>query len=178
MLITTLTLTAQSKTVEVKTDKSSLSWNGYKIVGEHSGSINLKSGSLTFEGFLLTSAKFIIDMSSITVTDIKGSSAEKLLNHLKSDDFFNVEKHEEASLLIHTASPVNKYQYVLIGNLTIKGITKPVKFEAFLKDQSAVASIRVDRTEYNIKYGSASFFDNLGDKAIKNYFDLEVELVY
>lgn len=178
ILLSSFSVTAQTKTVEVKADKSTLSWNGYKIAGGHTGNIKLKSGSLTFDGYVLTSGKFVLDMTSISVTDIKGANAEKLLTHLKSDDFFSIDKYEEATLVIHTASPVNEYQYVLIGDLTIKGITKPIKFEAFVKEQSAGASIRVDRTDYNIKYGSASFFDNLGDKAIKNYFDLEVELVY
>lgn len=177
-LLTTTSLTAQSKKIEVDTRESKLSWNAYKITGGHTGNLTLKSGSLTFEDYALISGEFVIDMTSITVTDIKGSSAEKLLAHLKSDDFFDVEKHKEAHLKIHTVAPVNEYQYVLIGDLTIKGITKPIKFEAFVKENSAGASIRVDRTAYNIKYGSASFFDNLGDKAIKDYFDLEIEIVY
>lgn len=178
LLFKTASLLAQTKTVEVDTKNSSLSWNAYKITGSHSGKIKLKSGNLTFDDYKLTSGKFILDMTSMTVTDIKGDKADKLLAHLKSDDFFNVKEHQEAVLIIHTAAPVNEYQYVLIGDLTIKGITKPIKFEAFVKETSAVASIRVDRTEYNIKYGSESFFENLGDKAIKNFFDLEVELIY
>lgn len=169
---------AQKKTVEVNTAKSEMTWTGAKVTGTHYGNLTLKSGSLEFDGDVLKGGSFVIDMTSMTVTDIKGASAEKLLAHLKSDDFFSVDTYKEAKLDLIQVAQVSGYNYVLVGNLTIKGVTKMVKFEALVKPGSASANIVVDRTEYGIKYGSGSFFDNLGDKAIKNNFDLQVSLVY
>lgn len=167
---------AQSKSVDTR--KSEITWTGSKVTGTHYGNIGLKDAKLDFDNGKLKGGFFTIDMTSMTVTDIKGSSADKLLAHLKSDDFFSVDIYNEATLEIIQVAHVKDFDYVIVGNLTIKGITKMAKFEAIIKDKSASANIVVDRTEYDIKYGSGSFFDNLGDKAINNNFSLQVNLVY
>jgi polyisoprenoid-binding protein YceI len=178
LLILGLIVSVNAQTKKVNTSKSTLEWTGAKVTGQHTGNLTLKSGSLEFENGTLKGGSFVIDMTSMTVTDIKGESAAKLLAHLKSDDFFSVDTYNEAKLELIQVAPVNLTNYVLVGNLTIKGITKMVKFEAVVKENSARAEITVDRTEYGIKYGSGSFFDNLGDKAIKNDFKLDVNLVF
>jgi polyisoprenoid-binding protein YceI len=120
-------------------------------------------------------------MTSITTTDMTGEYATKLDNHLKSDDFFGTQNHPTAKFEISSAISQGNDLYKLTGDLTIKGIKKPIKFNATVKESNGVktanALIKIDRSEFNVRYGSGSFFDNLGDKTIYDEFDLEVSLV-
>lgn len=170
---------ATSHAVDLK--KSSLSWTGYKVTGKHSGSIMLKSGELKFEGSKLIGGSFEIDMNTIACTDLTGEYADKLVGHLKADDFFGTANHPVAKFQMTSAGPQGKDLYKITGNLTIKGITKPIKFNATVKEENGVkvadALIKIDRTEYDIKYGSGSFVEDLGDKTIYDEFDLSVKLV-
>ena len=163
---------------EVDVKASTITWVGEKVVGKHSGTLNLKSGGLKFENHQLVGGHFIIDMTSLACTDLQaGRGKEKLEGHLKSADFFQVEDFPTAEFIMTEAQNMGGSKYKLIGNLTIKGETNPIEFEAEVKVGSATAVIDVDRTIYGIKYGSGSFFDNLGDKAIDNTFQLTVNLV-
>ena len=175
MTIASFTTVAE-KTVNVK--DSSITWKGHKVTGTHEGTINLAQGSLMFEGDNLTGGNFTIDMTSITVTDLKaGQGKEKLEGHLKSDDFFGVDNHKQATFTINKVDGKNG-TYRVYGDLTIKGITKPASFQMTVKDNTATASFKIDRTKYDIRYGSASFFDDLKDKAIYDEFDLNVNLKF
>lgn len=167
---------------KVSVAESNIVWNGYKVTGSHTGNIQLKSGELEFDGDQLTGGNFVIDMTSIENTDLEGEWNEKLVGHLKSDDFFGVEKHPTASFEItQVVSRGKPGEYKIVGDLTIKGITKEIKFQADVEDMGdkakAVAEVVVDRSEFNVRYGSGSFFDNLGDKTIYDEFDLQVNLV-
>lgn len=169
---------------EYKVDKqqSKLSWTGRKVTGEHSGTITISNGKLNWNGKSLTGGSFEIDMTSITNTDITDKSYnEQLVGHLKSEDFFSTEKFPKASFVITEVKPLAKNQSQVKGNLTLKGVTKEVQFPATIQTKGnqllATAKIRIDRTQYGIRYGSGSFFDKLGDKAIDNEFELNVELV-
>src|SRR5690606_35721546 len=106
---------------------------------------------------------------------------DKLVNHLKSDDFFGVEKYPTAKFEITKVVSQGNDQYLVTGNLTIKATTKEIEFPATIKAEgealTASAQITVDRSEYDIRYGSSSFFDNLGDKVIYDDFNLDVTLV-
>jgi polyisoprenoid-binding protein YceI len=165
---------------EVDAAGSKLVWTGTKVTGSHTGHITLQSGALEFDGDRLKGGEFTIDMASMTCTDLTGEWADKLVGHLKSDDFFGVANHATSVLRIKKVTPAEGGKYKVKADLTIKGTTKPVEFEAeaSVKDGQAMAkaSISVNRTEYGIRYGSGSFFDNLGDKAISDEFTLEVEL--
>lgn len=161
----------------VKVDESSVTWKGYKVTGEHEGTINLKSGSLQFDGTTLKGGAFTMDMTSINTTDLEGEYKGKLDGHLKSADFFGVEKHPTATLKITNAKGGNG-KYSVKADLTIKEITQPVEFIMYVKENSASAFVKIDRTKFDIKYGSASFFDNLKDKAIYDEFDLNVNLKF
>ncbi len=179
-LLVSFTHTAQTMQVDTKT--SIISWKGYKVTGSHYGKISLKSGKLDFNNGLLAGGSFEIDMTSMTCEDLSGSMAEKLLSHLKSDDFFGVAKYPTAKFVItQVVSRGTPGSYKIIGDLTIKSTTKPIKFFADLKDEGgkmvATAKITVDRSEFDVRYGSGSFFDNLGDKTIHDEFDLDVKLV-
>lgn len=168
--------------VTLDPEESTLRWDGYKVTGQHHGSVELKSGELTFEDGLLKSGRFVVDMPSIEVHDLEGDSRTKLENHLKSDDFFGVSKYPKATFEIVKAVPYGTNGlYKIEGELTIKNTTKPIKFEAQLNDKggmlTATADIEVDRSEFDVRYGSGSFFDNLGDKTIYDEFDIKVKLV-
>ncbi len=168
---------AQSKKLNVA--KSNINWVGKKVTGQHEGTISFKEGTLVFKGKNLEGASFTVDMTSINTTDLEaGKGKEKLDGHLKADDFFGVEKFPTAKLDFKLISNNGDGTYNVVGNLTIKDITKSVNFVLTVKGNTASTTLKVDRTKYDIKYGSGSFFDNLGDKAINDEFDLNVNLVF
>ena len=167
----------ESEKKEVKVSESTVTWKGYKVTGSHEGTINLKSGHLEMKGKKLIGGEFVVDMTSISNTDLEaGKGKEKLEGHLKSADFFGVESNPTAKMVFTTVKAMNDNSYTVTGDLTIKGITKPVTLVVSMFENKATATLKVDRTKYDIKYGSGSFFDNLGDKAIYDDFDLVVDL--
>lgn len=166
---------------KVDTQASVITWKGYKVAGSHEGTIKVKNGTLEYTDGLLSGGTFEIDMNSMTVTDLKGGSAEKLLGHLKSEDFFGVEKYPTTTFKINNVVPQGPNRYKISGDITIKKTTKTIKFIATTTDDAngmtAKADIKIDRSDFNVKYGSGSFFSNLGDKTIYDEFDLSVSLV-
>jgi polyisoprenoid-binding protein YceI len=166
----------------VNTGSSVVVWTGYKVTGKHTGTVRVKSGNVQFTNGVLTGGSFEMDMNSVNCTDQEGEWAAKLVGHLKSDDFLGVASHPTASFVITRAIPQDsKGNYKLIGNMTIKGTTKEVKFFANATESNgtigATGKMTIDRSEYNMRYGSGSFFDGLGDKTIYDEFDLQVTLV-
>lgn len=173
---------SKSASFKVDTKKSTLGWLGKKVTGEHSGNISLASGSLEVAGKNLKGGSFEIDMNTITCTDLKDAEYNgKLVGHLKADDFFGVAKFPKASFVIGSVKNVKGDEHEVTGKLTIKGITQEIKFPATIKvsdkNVSAVAKITVNRTKYDIKYGSGSFFSDLGDKTINDDFTIDLNLV-
>lgn len=163
---------------EVKTDKSKLVWKGYKVTGSHEGTIEIKSGHLVFDNDKLTGGEFVIDMTTIGATDLEGEYKGKLDGHLKSDDFFGVDKYPTATLVFTKVKASGKNAYDVTGDMTIKGKKHPVKFSISIYGSKATASLKVDRTKYDVRYGSTSFFDDLKDKAIYDEFDLVADLEF
>lgn len=166
----------------VDSQSSKLVWTGKKVTGEHTGNISLSTGSLVTANKKLKSGTFEIDLTSLTVTDLTDKDYNaKLVGHLKADDFFSVEKFPKAKFVTTSVVPKGGENYEISGKLTIKGITNEVKFPATVKVEknktTAQAKILVDRTKYDIKFRSKNFFENLGDKAIDNDFELAVNLV-
>jgi len=169
-------------TYKVDTASSSIVWTGYKVTGKHTGTVKVQNGNLTWDAGKLTGGSFDIDMNSIACTDLEGEYAGKLVGHLKSDDFFGAAKYPTAKFVITKAIPQDtKGNYKIVGNLTIKSTTKEVKFLATVSESNgtvnASGKITVDRSEYDVRFGSGSFFDGLGDKTIYDEFDLQVSLV-
>ncbi|TXN36738.1 YceI family protein [Flagellimonas hymeniacidonis] len=160
----------------VKVDESTVTWKAYKVTGSHTGTIALKSGALEFDGDKLVGGEFVVDMTSITNTDLEGEYKGKLEGHLNSDDFFATASNPTSSLVFTNVEASGKNSYQVTGDLTIKGITKPVTFDVSVYGSKATATLKVDRAAYNVKYGSGSFFENLGDKTIYDEFDLVVDL--
>lgn len=159
---------------------SSIGWKGYKVLGSHEGIISFKSGNLNFDNNMLVGGDLVVDMTSINCTDLKaGAGKEKLEGHLKSDDFFGIAEHPTSSIKItKVVSRGKPGEYKLTADLTIKNVTKQIKFDAVVGDKSASAALKIDRSDFNIKYGSGSFFDNLGDKTIYDEFDLNINIIF
>ena len=166
-----------SEVKNINVADSVINWVGYKVTGQHEGTINLLNGSLDFKENTLVGGKFAMDMTTINTTDIQGNSKKKLDGHLKADDFFGVNNHKTATLVFTSISKI-KSGYKVTGDMTIKGITNEVSFDLSVTDNSASTSLKIDRTKYGIKYGSASFFDGIKDKAIYDEFDLNVKLKF
>lgn len=167
--------------VSVDTTASKVIWTASKVTGTHTGTVNLQSGTLQVEEGQLIGGSFVIDMATIDCTDLQGEWKDKLVGHLKSPDFFGVENFPTAKFVITRAYPIDtKGNYRVTGNMTIKETTKEIKFDAALSEEGgkaiATAKITLDRTDFDVRYGSGSFFDNLGDKTIYDEFDLEVTL--
>lgn len=171
-----------SSTMSVNVAESKVVWLGKKVTGEHTGHINLASGNLEINDGKLSGGNFTVDMTSITNTDIENEEYNgKLVGHLKSDDFFGVEKFPTATFVIKNVKSQTATKYNVKGDITIKGITQSIEFpvEISVMDSKAVASasITIDRSKFDVKYGSGSFFDGLGDKMIYDDFTLSVTLV-
>lgn len=167
---------AQNK-LTADTTKTTLLWLGEKVTGQHTGTIKLQSGWLTWQDNKIVSGEFNIDMNSLKESE----NNKMLMGHLRSDDFFGVARFPLAKLVITGSTPFDKGSATVTGTLTIKDISNPIEFKATSqkKDDGTwfYANITVDRTKYNIRYGSGSFFDNLGDKTIYDEFKLKVNLL-
>jgi polyisoprenoid-binding protein YceI len=168
-------------TYTIDASKSTFKWTGKKVTGTHWGYIKFSNGSITTDGANITGGAFTVDMNSIDCQDIPADKgADKLVGHLKADDFFGTAKFPTSNLVIKSATSKGAGQFDIKADLTIKGITSEIMFPAAItmdgKSLTAKASFKVDRTKFGIKYGSGSFFENLGDKAISNDFDVEIDL--
>ena len=174
----TLSATAQT-TKKVDAPKSKITWLGKKVTGQHEGTIALKDGALVFKGKKLAGGNFTVDMTSITVTDLEaGKGKEKLEGHLNADDFFGSDKFATSKLVFKTIAAKANNTYTVTADLTIKDITNPITFDIVVNKNDATAKLMIDRTKYDIKYGSKSFFDGIGDKAIYDEFELNVNLKF
>jgi polyisoprenoid-binding protein YceI len=173
-------MSAFAESYAVKADASEVKWTATKVTGKHFGKINVVSGAVEFTDGKFSGGEATIDATSLTVEDLSGKGKDKLTGHLKSDDFFSVEKFPTATIKITEVKPAGENLYDVTADLTIKGVTKPVSFQAnVVKNESGVtatAAISIDRTAYDIRYGSGKFFENLGDKTIHDTFTLDVSI--
>lgn len=176
----TTMVAAKQTSYEVDKQLSKVNWVGKKITGKHNGTINISDGTILMEKDKLAGGRFTLDTRSIAVTDMDADGNAKLAGHLKNDDFFGVEKFPTATLNLTKIASHGDGKYDLTGDLTIKGITHPISFPATVttegKKVTATAKFNVDRTKYDIKYGSKKFFASIGDRAINDEFELEVVL--
>ena len=184
-LLYTLVFTALSFTPDVatvNTSESTITWTAKKVTGQHHGKVPITSATLDYQNDRILGGTFEMDMTSLTVEDITDPGMnKKLSDHLKSDDFFSVEKHNTSTFTITEAKTSNGTDYQLTGDLTIKGITKPVSFPAKVEAEGvkiiATGKLTFDRTHYDIKFRSGSYFENLADKLIYDDVELDVRLV-
>jgi polyisoprenoid-binding protein YceI len=175
-----------TKKVEISPSESSISWVGRKVTGSHAGTVPVKAGEVILNGNSISSGTFGIDLSGVKVTDIPDpKNNAKLVNHLKSPDFFAAELFPTVQFTIDSAAPMENplptgENTTIKGTLSIKGISKPVEFPAqvAIKDGTAEArgKAKLDRTQWDIRYGSGKFFQGLGDKLIYDEFEVDFAL--
>jgi len=176
VVLSTTTVFAQTKSINTST--STIEWLAKKVTGQHNGTVNFKDGALVFKGKKLKGGTFTVDMTSLTATDLSGEYQGKLNGHLKADDFFGTDKFPTAKLVFKKIGTKSANVYKVTADLTIKGITKPVIFDLTVNGDTASTTFNVDRTKYDIKYNSKSFFGSIGDKAINDEFELKVNLKF
>jgi len=168
-----------SKDYSIDKTASTLEWEAKKVTGKHFGTVNFSEGTLTVKNKKISGGKLTADMTTIVNTD--GGRNERLVGHLKSDDFFSVEKFPQATLVVTKVDSKSGTVFHFTADLTIKGITSPVEFDAEVTEASglltAAGEVTVNRAKYDIKYRSASFFSDLGDKMIYDDFSLKFKLV-
>jgi len=160
----------------IESAQSNIDWVGRKVTGAHNGTIGIKSGWLTLTNDKLTGGQFIIDTTSINILDVTDPATNaQFAGHLASDDFFSIDKYPEAALLITSVAGNH-----VNSELTIKGITHPIAFDAVVKVNgdtlTARAKVVVDRTKYEMRFRSGNFFKDLGDTLIYNDFELDVTI--
>jgi polyisoprenoid-binding protein YceI len=180
----TVAKTPTSLTVDPS--RSEVNWKATKVGGEHVGTVKLANGTLQVNGNKLVGGSFAMDMTTIVDTDLTNASMnERLTNHLKSDDFFSVQKHPSSTFTITKAEPIAKakageHNYTITGDLTIKGTTHPITFPATVKvagnSAEATAKFDVNRIKYDIKYRSG-LLGTAADKIIYDDFTIDLKLV-
>jgi polyisoprenoid-binding protein YceI len=181
-----VTLAENSQKVEISPAESAISWVGRKVTGSHAGKVPIKNGEVVLQGGNIKSGTFGIDLSGVQVTDISDQKQNaKLVGHLKSPDFFAAEMFPTAQFTIDSAVPMQNplpsgENTTIKGTLAIKGITKPVEFPAKVAIKDGVAEAtgkaKLDRTQWDIRYGSGRFFQGLGDKLIYDEFEVDFAL--
>lgn len=174
------------QSITINTQNSTLEWVGTKVTGTHNGTILMESGTVRLKEDRLVGGTFIIDMTSLVNLDIETEEwNQKLVGHLKSEDFFSVVSHPTATFEITKAQfrhsvKANEANYDISGILTIKGIAKEVGFSALIVQNKqgyiATGKIELDRTRWDIRYRSSKFFENLGDKMIHDIFTIKFSL--
>jgi len=181
-IITLFSFTSHVNKVNANKNNSTVIWTGSKPTGSHTGNVTLKDGYLSFDHENLVGGEFTIDMTSITCTDIESEKKNKyLVDHLKDEDFFDVNQFPEAKLVVNRVKNLEGSQFEMKGNMTIKGITKPVIFNADIKinrnSYTAIAKIVIDRTKWGVEYKSGNIFKDLGDKIIYDDMEFDIFLV-
>lgn len=168
-------------TLPINVNNSIVEWLGKKVTGQHNGTVKINGGEVILKDGVLKGGSFEMDMNSITVLDLQNPEPNaKLTNHLKSDDFFDSENHPMSKFEITTITEQiddKGNTHVVSGNLTLKGITKNISFPAMVsvdeRSVKATADFDIDRTEWDVRYGSGKFFDNLGDNLISDNFNIK-----
>ena len=167
--------------LRVDDQKSTVKWIGSKIAESHEGLISIQNGVLLINHGTLVGGDITIDMSSIQTTDMSDKYNKKLDSHLKNEDFFDVEKHPISTIKITKATKTEANNYEIVADLTIKGITHSIIFDAEVNIRKSVffakAKIKIDRTKWDIKYKSGNFFKDLGDKVILDEIEFEINLL-
>ena len=156
-------------------EKSKIKWTGKEITtSSHYGTLKFIDGEIKFQPEAVT-GKVVVDMESLSVDDLTGGSKARLEGHLRSDDFFSVSSHKSSTIEV-TSSKKNGDDFDIDGVLTIKGISHPISFVLSVDNKVATSKLTFDRSKYDVRFRSGTFFENLGDKLILDDIELEVEL--
>jgi polyisoprenoid-binding protein YceI len=150
--------------------ESTVVWTGTKVTGAHTGTVNVKSGSINVDNGAITGGSFVLDMTSINSTDLDGEYKEKLDGHLKADDFFAVAEYPEAAFVITDVKVgATASDAVISGNLTIKGISKNITFDAKVDEVTettvkTTSDFNIAREDWGVNYSGKE--DDLISKEI------------
>lgn len=170
---------------------SQIIWTGHKPTGQHTGTIKIAEGQVGMDGQKVVSGEFVMDMNSISVSDLKaGEGKEDLEAHLKgtvsekANDFFNVSQYPTAKFVITSTGPnttgSTDMNATITGDLTLKGVTRSITFPAFVgaagNDLAASANFKINRTEWGINFQSKSVFTELKEKFINDEINLVLDL--
>ena len=168
----------QDTALSFNLENSNIKWIGRELTSKtHYGSLKLTQADLVIVDSKITSGEFTVDMTSLSVEDLEGKSKERLEGHLSSDDFFSIEKFQTASLKILDSNSLENGSFNVNGELTIKDITHPIEFTITkIGDNNYNANLTFDRSKYDVKFRSGTFFENLGDKLILDDINLDVNL--
>jgi polyisoprenoid-binding protein YceI len=175
-------VTDEVKVVQIGVDsnvnisESVVLWKGFKPTGSHNGTVKLVSGTMTIENGVIAAGEFVMDMNSIT--DADGST--RLEGHLKNADFFDVEKYPTSKFVV-TSSELEEGKVQVTGDLTIKDVTKSITISAIITEVEGAITFKsetfeLNRADFNVKYGSKSFFANLKDKFINDNMEISFEV--
>ena len=164
----------------VDLEASTLAWKGTKPGGAHNGILDLKSGGMLVNDGALVGGEFVFDMTTIDAEDLEGEKAASLEGHLKSADFFDVEKYPTSKFVITKVEGKNE-DITITGNLTLKETTKSITIPAKLMNADGVTTVKsepfnINRADFNVRYGSKSFFDDLKDKFIDDLVEISFEV--
>jgi polyisoprenoid-binding protein YceI len=171
------TLQASDASYTINPDQSIIVWTGREVTtSKHFGNIYFASGQFEVKSGLISSGEFVVDMTTIDNQDLPEERRGRLEAHLKSDDFFSVESHPTALLSILSSESVADGKWMVSGELTIKTFTHPVEFEMSNSNDGWKANLVFDRSKYEVKFRSGSFFENLGDKLIYDDIELAINL--
>ena len=172
-ILAVLGLSFSALAFEVDQKASVFKWTGKKVTGQHYGKLPIQSSKVDVKNGQVVGGEFVLDITKMTVDDLKGEMQKKFLGHMKSKDFFEVSRWPTAKLVVEKLDGKKA-----IGKLTIKGKTKKVEFSYLKKGNLFSGTLKFDRTQFDMIYGSGNFFKNLGDKMIYNdvTVDFKVQL--
>ena len=166
---------------------STLGWEGKAVTHGHNGSMNFSQGELLVKGNAVVGGTVTVDMKTMKALDIKDAESQgKFVGHMSGTDFFDVEKNPTSVFKIVSVAPIKGAKdkadnATITGDMTIKGVTQRISFPAKVGVEKGVAAatgkVVIDRTKFGLKYGSKSFFDSLGDKAINDDFTLAFNVI-
>ena len=171
-------LTASDGVYNIENETSYVTWTGREVsTSYHYGTIDLASGQFELSEGLISSGEFVVDMTTIKNQDLPSESAQnRLENHLKSDDFFSVEAYPTAKISFSQSEIISNGKWLVSADLTIKNFTHPIEFEMINSLEGWNASLVFDRSLYEVKFRSGTFFEMLGDKMIYDDIELEINL--
>ena len=161
----------------IETAQSQITWTGREVsTSYHYGTLDFVSGNFEISNGEIVNGEFIVDMTSINNQDMEGDSKARLEGHLKSDDFFSVESYPTAAISINSSELISDGKWNVSADLSIKGFTHPVNFEMISSKDGWSANLVFDRSKYDVRFRSGSFFENLGDKLIYDDIELSINL--
>ena len=167
---------------QIDKTKSVVRWIGRTPVKFHDGTIDIQEGNFSVDDNGILNGNIIIDMESINCTDLSGGGKKSLEEHLMNDDFFSVNKFKTSKINISSEMKPNNGLIDFKGNLEIKNISNPISFKSSINKTpegkyTASSKLTFDRSMYNVKYKSKSFFNDLGDKFINDDIEIELEII-